>query len=73
LYSPAFCELHSGEAETCAHHANCSVRPVWRRLQEAVAGILEQVTLQELLGDEDETACVVDYLPAAALALVEHR
>jgi DNA-binding IscR family transcriptional regulator len=33
---------------------DCSIRSVWRRLQEAVDGVLDQLTLKDLLRSEGE-------------------
>jgi len=73
LYSAAFCGKHSGEEEVCPHSSDCSIRPVWRRLQELLTGVLGQVTLQDLLCDEDEMARLVDYLPVGTPTVSDYR
>ncbi len=49
LYSQDFCEDHSGLLQLCLHSLDCSVRSVWLLLQKAVDGVLENLTLQDLL------------------------
>ncbi len=49
LYSQDFCEDHSGLLQLCLHSLDCSVRSVWLLLQKAVDGVLEKLTLQDLL------------------------
>src|SRR5450432_2492591 len=40
LYEPAFCEGHSGSALSCTHMPDCSIRSVWRMVQQAVDEVL---------------------------------
>lgn len=54
IFDTRFCERHSGGAALCTHMPDCSIRSVWRRLQEAVDGVLERLTLKDLLRSEGE-------------------
>ena len=54
LYEPAFCEGHSGLARSCAHMPDCSIRSVWRMVQQAVDQVLGKITLKDLLKSEPE-------------------
>lgn len=55
LYEPSFCDTHAGvERLSCAHMPDCSIRSVWRTLQEAIDQVLERLTLKDLLGSEQE-------------------
>jgi DNA-binding IscR family transcriptional regulator len=38
----------------CAHAGDCSVRLLWRTVQQALDGILEKTTLRDLLKEEPE-------------------
>jgi DNA-binding IscR family transcriptional regulator len=38
----------------CAHAGDCSVRLLWRTVQQALDGILERTTLRDLLKPEPE-------------------
>ena len=50
LFDSSFCEQHSGAEESCAHTLSaCSVRALWRRLQDAVDAVLQELTLRDLL------------------------
>ncbi|MFA6233149.1 MAG: Rrf2 family transcriptional regulator [Bacteroidota bacterium] len=54
FYKPGFCDNYSGTEEVCAHTFSCSIRPLWRRVQTAIDGVLEKTTLADLLtGDSD--------------------
>lgn len=49
LYGSGFCERHSGLLPNCVHEADCLMRPLWNRLQEAVDSVLNGVTLEDVL------------------------
>jgi len=49
LYDPEFCEQHGGEQPVCTHTIDCSIRSLWRSLQQAVDQVLAKTTLEDLL------------------------
>jgi Rrf2 family protein len=54
LYDPAFCDGHSGLERLCTHMTDCSIRSVWRMVQQAVDQVLAKITLKDLLRSEPE-------------------
>ena len=52
LFDAAFCDTHSGTTGLCAHMGDCSIRSVWRMLQDAIDGVLGRMTLKDLLRNE---------------------
>ena len=54
LYDPAFCDGHSGLERLCTHMPDCSIRSVWRMVQQAVDQLLGKLTLKDLLRSEPE-------------------
>jgi DNA-binding IscR family transcriptional regulator len=54
FYTEQFCTRHSGLERNCAHTGDCSVRLLWRTVQQALDGILRQTTLNDLLMPETE-------------------
>ena len=56
LYEPSFCDTHAGAGvgKLCAHMPDCSIRSVWRMLQNAVDQVLGRITLKDLLVSEEE-------------------
>jgi Rrf2 family protein len=46
------CDRHQVDAQRCSPDVSCSIRPVWRMLQERINGVLEAITLADLLQDE---------------------
>ncbi len=53
FYEPEFCDTHVGSEEVCTHTIDCSIRSLWRSLQQAVDQVLAKTTLAELLPKED--------------------
>jgi Rrf2 family protein len=54
LYEPSFCDSHSGIERLCTHMPDCSIRSVWRMLQNAVDSVLGKITLKDLVVSERE-------------------
>ncbi len=54
LYEPTFCDTHTGFERLCTHMPDCSIRSVWRLVQQAVDQVLEKITLKDLLVPEQE-------------------
>lgn len=52
LFDDGFCEGHSGAFRICTNSVDCSVRSLWRVVQQAVDQVLNQVTLADLMGSE---------------------
>jgi Rrf2 family protein len=55
LYDASYCERHGGTGGTlCTHTSDCSIRSVWRHLQEAIDGVLGRLSLKDLLRSEQD-------------------
>ncbi|HEU5249677.1 MAG TPA: Rrf2 family transcriptional regulator [Thermoanaerobaculia bacterium] len=54
LYEPSFCDSHTGIERLCTHMPDCSIRSVWRMLQQAVDSVIGKITLKDLLVPERE-------------------
>lgn len=44
-----FCERFTGQNQECVHTEDCTLLPLWSRIQDAVDGALKGVTLADLL------------------------
>jgi Rrf2 family protein len=49
IYEDDFCDRHSGTQGNCVHSTNCSMRSLWRSVQEAVDSVLGTMTVNDLL------------------------
>ena len=54
LFNKSFCDNYSGIVDLCTSSVDCSIRSLWAILQESIDGVLEKMTLQDLIGSEIE-------------------
>jgi len=54
LFDDEFCEEHAGQAGSCTHSVDCSIRSLWHNVQKTVDQLLNRITLQDMLGDEPQ-------------------
>lgn len=55
LYYKGFCGSHSGQLQLCTHSFDCSVRSLWKIVQQTVDKVLENISLSDLLIGEEGT------------------
>ncbi|MCZ7603476.1 MAG: Rrf2 family transcriptional regulator [Melioribacteraceae bacterium] len=55
LFDSSFCDSHSGSKDICTHTIDCSVRSLWKVIQDAVDTVVKDMTLKDLVGSENET------------------
>jgi len=54
LFDQEFCNTHSGGTqELCTNSIDCSIRSLWQMLQNAVDGVLKDMTLKDLISGEE--------------------
>ncbi len=70
LYDPGFCEEHAGSESLCNNSVDCSVRSLWRAVQQVIDQVLSRTTLKDLLSNEQQmtswTGHLVKVSPAPA-------
>ncbi len=59
LYESDFCDLHAGIETICTNSIDCSIRSLWKTIQRMIDDILIQITLQDLLGKEEDVDLLV--------------
>ncbi len=62
LYESTFCDLHAGVQNICTHTIDCSIRSLWKTVQSTLDSLLSKITLQDLLGNEQEVESYVTNL-----------
>jgi len=62
LFESDFCDRHSGFESLCTHSIDCSLRSLWRALQNAVDQVLTRMTLKDLLCTEPEMVSLMSSL-----------
>jgi Rrf2 family protein len=60
LYESNFCDLHAGVESICTNTIDCSIRSLWKTIQNMIDGVLSKFTLQDLLGREIEVEALAD-------------
>jgi Rrf2 family protein len=53
------CDLHPVDAQRCSPGASCSLRPVWRMLEQRINELLANVSLADLLREEPQVYQIV--------------
>jgi Rrf2 family protein len=59
LYESGFCDLHAGIESICTNSIDCSIRSLWKTIQTMLDGVLGKITLQDLLGKEEDVDLLV--------------
>ena len=72
LFDSRFCERHSGTVRLCTHSPDCSIRSVWRVLQDVIDDVLGKMTLKDLLHTEQEVTASVS-ARAVPLTVLSNR
>jgi len=62
LYESGFCDTHSGVENICTNSIDCSIRSLWKTIQTMLDGLLSKITLQDLLGNEQQVEIFVTNL-----------
>lgn len=62
LYESSFCDLHAGVETICTNTIDCSIRSLWKTVQTMLDGLLSKITLQDLLGSEEQVEILVTNL-----------
>ena len=59
LYESDFCDLHAGTENICTNSIDCSIRSLWKTIQRMIDDVLIQISLQDLLGKEEDVDLLV--------------
>lgn len=54
LYDEEFCEQHFIAKDLCTNSVECSIRSLWQMLQGAVDGVLNNLTVADLISPAEE-------------------
>jgi Rrf2 family protein len=62
LFDDAFCKTHSGLPDICTNTIDCSIRSLWRVIQESIDSVVSKLTLKDLMTDEDKIYDLFDLI-----------
>ncbi len=54
LFPERFCACHPGLHDDCVRGANCALRALWRRVDDAIRAVLSEITLEDLRRSEPD-------------------
>jgi Rrf2 family protein len=52
LFDDEFCSTHTGALDICTNSIDCSVRSLWKLIQDSVDSVVDKITLKDLMGNE---------------------
>lgn len=52
LFDDEFCNTHTGAMDICTNSIDCSVRSLWKMIQDSVDSVVAKMTLKDLMGHE---------------------
>ena len=81
MYDEAFCDRFTGDVTLCVNSGACSVRSLWGVLDGLVSGVLNRISLADLVGDErkvgvslrDHLVATIDDIIARSQKAAPHR
>ncbi len=73
FFSERFCDCHPGQRARCVRSGNCSLRALWRSVQDVLRETLERVSLEDLRRDERAMSTWLDPSTLAELDVKETR
>ncbi|MCX6170495.1 MAG: Rrf2 family transcriptional regulator [Ignavibacteriales bacterium] len=53
LFDDEFCNTHTGAMDICTNSIDCSVRSLWKMIQDSVDSIVSKMTLKDLMVREN--------------------
>jgi len=53
LFDDSFCKTHSGKIDICSNSIDCSLRSLWKIIQDSVDSVIDKLTLKDLMGSEN--------------------
>ena len=56
IVSPGFCDQFPGTNEICSRTIDCAMRSLWNAVQDALDGVLNRITIQDLGRSERDMA-----------------
>ena len=60
FFSERFCDCHPGQRATCVRSGNCSLRALWRTVQDVLRETLGRISLEDLRRDEHAMSAWLD-------------
>jgi Rrf2 family transcriptional regulator, iron-sulfur cluster assembly transcription factor len=62
LFDQQFCGSHAGSFKLCTNSVDCSTRSLWQMIQHIVDGLLDKITLHDLVNTEKDSSKILNSL-----------
>jgi Rrf2 family transcriptional regulator, iron-sulfur cluster assembly transcription factor len=62
LFDQQFCGSHAGSFKLCTNSVDCSSRSLWQMIQHIVDGLLNKITLHDLVNTEKDSSKILNSL-----------
>ena len=62
LYESGFCDTHAGVENICTNSIDCSIRSLWKTVQNLIDEVLSKISLRDLLGKEEDVDLLITNL-----------
>ena len=60
FFPEGFCDCHPGRRRECVHSTDCSVRALWRKVENTLKAALNTISLEDLRRDEGSMVTWLD-------------
>ena len=60
FFPEGFCDCHPGRCRECVHITDCSVRALWRKVENTLKATLNAISLEDLQRDETSMVTWLD-------------
>ncbi|MCZ2155196.1 MAG: Rrf2 family transcriptional regulator [Bryobacterales bacterium] len=71
VFGPRFCERHTGVGSVCRNQKECTIRCLWKTIQDFLDDLLGKTTLHDLLQSEDALDAKLDERMRGMLAALD--
>ena len=59
FFDKKFCESHTGMLTLCTNSVDCSIRSLWSMIQASLDKLLDKVTLEDMVKNENDVTVVL--------------
>lgn len=73
MFDKEFCASYSGNTRFCTNSVDCSVRSLWKMIQFTIDGLLDKITLADLIGSEETSSRILHNIFAMSSVAMNTR
>ena len=73
MFDKEFCASYSGNTRFCTNSVDCSIRSLWKMIQFTIDGLLDKITLADLIGSEETSSRILHNIFAMSSVAMNTR